>query len=311
MLAGRSLPHALMMMIPEAYAGRTDVPEELRGFYDFHGCLMEPWDGPASISFSDGTLIGATLDRNGLRPGRWLETRDGWVVLASEAGVLDIPAANVLRKGRLQPGKLFLVDLEQGRIVPDDEVKREIAIRKPYAEWFDREVVRLGDLPPRMPHGLPTGRVAAGPAPDRVRLLARGHEEGDPGAGLARGTPRRPSARWGTTRRWPSSLIVTASSTPTSSSSSRRSRTADRPDPGGDRDERCRRASAPRRTCSRRHHEHARQLVLEERPILLDSELEQLRQVHSAIFKARTLDMTWPVAEGPRRDGRSARSSLP
>ena len=126
-LAGRSLPHALMMMVPEAHAGRADVPDELRGFYAFHDCLTEAWDGPAAIAFTDGRLIGATLDRNGLRPGRWLETRDGWVVLASEAGVLDIPAAEVVRKGRLQPGKLFVVDLDQGRIVPDDEVKREVA----------------------------------------------------------------------------------------------------------------------------------------------------------------------------------------
>ncbi len=150
-LSGRSLPHALMMMVPEAYGGRVDVPDELRGFYRFHECLTEAWDGPASIAFTDGTVIGATLDRNGLRPGRWLETTDGWVVLASEAGVLDIPADRVLRKGRLQPGKLFLVDLEQGRIVPDAEVKAEVAGRRPYGDWFDREHVRLTDLPSRPP----------------------------------------------------------------------------------------------------------------------------------------------------------------
>src|SRR5579862_7508166 len=145
-LAGRSLPHALMMMIPEAYAGRADVSDELRGFYAFHECLTEAWDGTAAIAFTDGTVIGATLDRNGLRPGRWLETTDGWVVLASEAGVLDIPADRILRKGRLQPGKLFLVDLEQGRIVPDAEAKAEVAARRPYGEWYEREHVRLADL---------------------------------------------------------------------------------------------------------------------------------------------------------------------
>src|SRR4051812_2949610 len=126
-LAGRTLPHAVMMMIPEAYEDRDDVSDELRGFYDYHGCLIEPWDGPAAISFTDGRVIGATLDRNGLRPGRWLETKDGWVVLASETGVLDEAPSNVLRKGRLQPGKLFLVDLAQGRIVEDGELKREVA----------------------------------------------------------------------------------------------------------------------------------------------------------------------------------------
>jgi hypothetical protein len=148
-LAGRSLPHALMMMVPEAYDGRDGVSEELRGFYRFHECLTEAWDGPAAIAFTDGRVIGATLDRNGLRPGRWLETIDGWVVLASEAGALEVPPEDVLRKGRLQPGKLFLVDLEQGRIVPDDELKQEIATQQPYGEWFAQEHVRLAELPER------------------------------------------------------------------------------------------------------------------------------------------------------------------
>ena len=104
-LAGRSVPHAVMMMIPEAHEGRDDLPEDLKNFYAFHSCLMEPWDGPAAVAFTDGRVIGATLDRNGLRPGRWLETKDGWVVLGSETGVLDEPPENVLRKGRLQPGQ--------------------------------------------------------------------------------------------------------------------------------------------------------------------------------------------------------------
>src|SRR4051812_22583114 len=140
-LAGRSLPHAVMMMIPEAYDGREDLPEHLRGFYAFHSCLMEPWDGPAAVAFTDGRVIGATLDRNGLRPGRWLETTDGWVVLGSETGVMDVRADQILRKGRLQPGKLFLVDVEAGRIVTDEEVKREVSTRQPYGEWFERGVV--------------------------------------------------------------------------------------------------------------------------------------------------------------------------
>src|SRR6476661_1335726 len=171
LLAGRSLPHAMMMMIPEAYQGRDDLPAKLKGFYAYHQCLMEAWDGPAAIAFTDGRLIGATLDRNGLRPGRWLETRDGWVVLASEAGVLDIPAAEIVRKGRLQPGKLFVVDLDQGRIVPDDEVKREVATRQPYADWFEREHVRLADLP------RPAPRVAAEPL--RRLQLAFGYTQED------------------------------------------------------------------------------------------------------------------------------------
>ena len=130
------------------------MPEDLKGFYAFHSCLMEPWDGPAAVAFTDGRVIGATLDRNGLRPGRWLETKDGWVVLGSETGVIDEPPENVLRKGRLQPGNIFLVDLERGRIVEDGEVKREIASRQPYGEWFERGIVHLADLPEREPaHG--------------------------------------------------------------------------------------------------------------------------------------------------------------
>jgi glutamate synthase domain-containing protein 1 len=145
-LAGRSLPHAVMMMIPEAYQGRDDLSDELKGFYAFHSCLMEPWDGPAAVCFTNGRVVGATLDRNGLRPGRWLETKDGWVVLGSETGMLGVEPGNVKRLGRLQPGKLFLVDLEKGRIVEDDEVKREVATRKPYAEWFRRNVAHFNDL---------------------------------------------------------------------------------------------------------------------------------------------------------------------
>src|SRR6476620_6850138 len=148
MLAGRSLPHAVMMMIPEAYRNRDDLPDELKGFYAFHSCLMEPWDGPASGAFTDGRVVGATLDRNGLRPGRWVITKDGHVVLGSEAGLLDIPPEQVRRLGRLQPGKLFLVDLERGRIVEDEEVKREVACRRPYGEWFARNAVPFAELPP-------------------------------------------------------------------------------------------------------------------------------------------------------------------
>src|ERR671917_462123 len=125
-LSGRSLPHALMMMIPEAWEGRDDMPEDVRDFYAYHSCLMEPWDGPAAVAFTDGSVIGATLDRNGLRPGRWQLTKDGWVVLASETGVLDAAPEDVVAKGRLQPGKLFMVDLAAGRIVADEEVKEQV-----------------------------------------------------------------------------------------------------------------------------------------------------------------------------------------
>ena len=221
-LAGRSLPHAVMMMIPEAYEGRDDLPEHLKGFYAFHSCLMEPWDGPAAVAFTDGRVIGATLDRNGLRPGRWLETKDGWVVLGSETGVMDEPASNIVRKGRLQPGKLFLVDLEEGRIVADEEVKRDGRDRRsPTATGTAQGVVHLADLPDaraaRAAHG------AAAQPPARVRLHAGGP------AGPARARPRRAppsrSARWATTSRWPCSRTASRRCSPTSSSCSRRSPT--------------------------------------------------------------------------------------
>ncbi|MGD2115065.1 MAG: glutamate synthase large subunit [Acidobacteriota bacterium] len=144
---GRSLPHAIMMMIPEAWERDPRMSEELRGFYEYHAMLMEPWDGPASIAFTDGRIIGATLDRNGLRPSRYVVTRDGLVVMASEVGVLDLPASHIVRKGRLQPGRLFLVDLEEHRILGDSEVKHAIAARRPYARWVDEQKVRLEELP--------------------------------------------------------------------------------------------------------------------------------------------------------------------
>ncbi|MFI5181515.1 MAG: glutamate synthase large subunit [Thermoanaerobaculia bacterium] len=146
-LAGRSLPHALAMMIPEPWSKHESMSPERKAFYEFHSCFMEPWDGPASIAFTDGTRIGAILDRNGLRPSRWLVTKDGLVVMASETGVLDIPPEKVHRKGRLQPGRIFLVDLEEGRIVPDDEIKNTLAKAAPYALWLEEHIVRLRELP--------------------------------------------------------------------------------------------------------------------------------------------------------------------
>ncbi|MBL8114940.1 MAG: glutamate synthase large subunit [Acidobacteria bacterium] len=146
-LAGRSLPHALMMMVPEPWSRHESMSAARKAFYEFHSCFMEPWDGPASIAFTDGVRIGAILDRNGLRPSRFLETKDGLVVMASETGVLDLPADRILRKGRLRPGQIFFVDTAQGRIVPDDEIKDGLANAEPYGAWLDEHLVRLSDLP--------------------------------------------------------------------------------------------------------------------------------------------------------------------
>jgi len=145
-LAGRSLPHAVLMMIPEAWENATAMDPARRDFYAFHATLMEAWDGPASVTFTDGTLIGAVLDRNGLRPGRWWRTSDGLVVLASETGVLDLDPANVVEKGRLQPGRMFLVDTSLGRIVHDDEIKAELAAEHPYGEWLHAGQLNLDTL---------------------------------------------------------------------------------------------------------------------------------------------------------------------
>jgi len=150
-LSGRELPHAMMMMVPEPWTRHETMSPTKKAFYEFHSCLMEPWDGPASIAFTDGVKIGAVLDRNGLRPSRYYVTKDGLVVMASEVGVLDIPAERILQKGRLQPGRMFLVDTAEGRIVDDDELKERIARAHPYKEWLERYSVRMDELP-KPPH---------------------------------------------------------------------------------------------------------------------------------------------------------------
>ena len=148
-LGGRSLPHAVLMMIPEAWENHATMDPARRAFYEYHATFMEPWDGPANVCFTDGTVIGAVLDRNGLRPGRFWVTDDGLVILSSETGVLDVPSARIVRKGRLQPGRMFLVDTAAGRIVEDDEIKTELAAAAPYQEWLDAGLIHLDDLPER------------------------------------------------------------------------------------------------------------------------------------------------------------------
>jgi glutamate synthase (NADPH/NADH) large chain len=147
-MGGYPLPHAMMMLIPEAWAGNPLMDEDRRAFYEYHAALMEPWDGPAAMAFTDGRLIGATLDRNGLRPARYLVTDDGFVLLASEMGVLDIPEEKIIRKWRLQPGRMLLIDLDKGEIISDDDLKRDLASRHPYGDWLKRTQLVLRDVPP-------------------------------------------------------------------------------------------------------------------------------------------------------------------
>jgi len=162
-LAGRPLSHAMMMMIPEPWSNHETMDDDRRAFYQYHSCLLEPWDGPASIAFTDGIQIGAVLDRNGLRPSRYYVTKDDLVIMASEAGVLEIPPENVEVKGRLQPGRMFLVDTEQGRIIDDTEIKAKICTERPYREWINEHLVHLSDLP----------EAPQVPPPDHETLLQR------------------------------------------------------------------------------------------------------------------------------------------
>jgi glutamate synthase domain-containing protein 2/glutamate synthase domain-containing protein 1/glutamate synthase domain-containing protein 3 len=291
-LAGRSLPHALMMMIPESYEGRDDMSPELRGFYAFHQCLMEAWDGPAAIAFTDGRVIGATLDRNGLRPGRWYETADGWVVLASETGVLDEAPANVVRKGRLQPGKLFLVDLAAGRIVPDEETKLQVATRRPYAEWAEREQLRLSELPPAPDveppaEPLRSRQLLFGYAQEDMKAilapLARNAEE--PVGSMGNDTPLAVlTGRKPLLYSYFKQLFAQVTNPPIDSIREAIVMSV-------------RASVGSERNLLEETPEHARQLVIDN-PILLDGELEQLRRVESEVFKSWTIDTTWPTSEG-------------
>jgi len=173
-LAGRSLPHAVMMMIPEPWSGHESMGDAKKAFYEYHSCLMEPWDGPASIGFTDGTVIGAVLDRNGLRPSRYYVTKDDLVIMASEAGVLPIPPERVAAKGRLEPGRMFLVNMAEGRIIADEEIKSQIVNEHPYRDWLNQNLVDLDQLPHPTPH---TPHPTTLPLPQRQKAFGYTFEE--------------------------------------------------------------------------------------------------------------------------------------
>ncbi len=292
MLAGRSLPHAVMMMIPEAYRDREDLPEQLKAFYAFHACLMEPWDGPASVAFTDGRVIGATLDRNGLRPGRWVETVDGLVVLGSECGLLDIAPDRVRRLGRLQPGKLFLVDLERGRIVEDGEVKDAISGRRPYGEWMARNSVYFDDLPP-------SEQVTLSDQPLHTRQRAFGYSQEDLRVLL---TPmardgQEPIGSMGNDL---SLAVLSDQAPPLFSYFKQLFAQVTNPPIDPIREEIVMSLATTlgtERNLFDETPEHAHKLILRQ-PILLNRELETLRHVFHDEFAADTIDITWPVAEG-------------
>ena len=292
-LAGRSLPHALMMMIPESWEGRTDLAPEVHDFYAYHSCLMEPWDGPAAVAFCDGRLLGATLDRNGLRPGRWGITRDGYVVLASETGVFQARSEDIVKKGRLQPGKLFLVDIEQGRVIDDGEVKHEVATRKPYGHWYRTRSMSLDDLEEVAPR-----EVAAEPL--MARQLLFGYTQEDLRVTLAQmggGSAAEPTGSMGNDF----ALAVLSDRGPLLYSYFKQlfAQVTNPPiDPI--REELVMSLSTkvgPEGGLLAETAEHAHQLVIRQ-PILSTGELEKLRQINHHVFRANTLDATWPVEEG-------------
>jgi glutamate synthase domain-containing protein 2/glutamate synthase domain-containing protein 1/glutamate synthase domain-containing protein 3 len=290
MLAGRSLPHAAMMMIPEAYRNRQDLPDYLKSFYAFHACLMEPWDGPASVAFTDGRVVGATLDRNGLRPGRWVETMDGHVVLGSEIGLLDIPAHEIRRLGRLQPGKLFLVDLERGRIVEDEEVKREVATAQPYGEWYERNAVRFADLPP-------SHEVTLSDQPMRLRQRAFGYSQEDLRV-LLTPTALDAAEPIGSMGNDSALAVLSDQAPPLFSYFKQLFAQVTNPPIDPIREEIVMSLATSlgnERNLLDESPEHAHKLLLEQ-PILLNRELETLRHVDHDVYKARTIDTTWVIA---------------
>jgi glutamate synthase domain-containing protein 2/glutamate synthase domain-containing protein 1/glutamate synthase domain-containing protein 3 len=290
-LAGRGLPHSLMMMIPMAYENR-ELPFELANFYRFHSLLLEPWDGPASIVFSDGRLLGGTLDRNGLRPSRWSVTDDGWVALSSEAGTFSAEPSQVVRRGRLQAGHLFIIDLEDGRILEDREAEMEVAGRRPYGEWFSKGVFGLDDLPDPEPptherEPLVKSQLAFGYSQEDLRVLL---------AQMARDA-KEPTGSMGNDL----ALAVLSDKEP-SLFSYFKQRFAQVTNPAIDsvREQivmSLSTAIGPEGNLLDESPHDAQQVLLGH-PILSDTDLEKLRQLDHPVLRAETIDTTWPLEEG-------------
>ncbi|MBO0768344.1 MAG: glutamate synthase large subunit, partial [Solirubrobacterales bacterium] len=298
-LAGRPIEHVMMMMVPEAYRTRTDIDPDVKGFYDFHSCMLEPWDGPAALCFTDGRTIGALLDRNGLRPGRWVQDTEGYVVLASEAGVITVAPEHIQRKGRLAPGRMFLLDLEEGVIVDDETAKRRVASSKPYGQWYSDAVVHIDDLPDREPvkprnEPLRSKQLAFGYSQEDLRLVlapmaARGEEQvvsmGNDAA-LSVLSDRQPLLF-----SYFKQLFAQVTNPPI--------------DPIREQIVMSIQVGVgPEGNLLSETPEQAHQLVMDQ-PILRNHELEKLRQCSHEIFVPATVDITWPIETGP--DGMEAR----
>jgi glutamate synthase (ferredoxin) len=289
---GRSLPHAILMMIPEPWQHHEDMSPERRAFYDYHSSLMEPWDGPASIAFTDGTVIGAVLDRNGLRPSRYYVTKDDLVIMASEVGVLDIPAENVLLKERLHPGRIFLVDTAQGRIIDDDEIKAELAAEHPYGAWLTQHQVHLDDVAPvqvtESDHAtVLTQQIAFGYTHEDARLLL---------APMAR-QGEEPIGSMGTDT---ALAVLSDRSRPLYDYFKQLFAQVTNPPLDQIREELVTAMEStigPERNLLLPEPESCRQIVLKD-PVLSNEGLAKLVQIAELGFKAITLPMLFPVAEG-------------
>jgi glutamate synthase (NADPH/NADH) large chain len=293
--AGRSLPHALMMLVPQAFQGRKDLPQEVVDFYRYHSCLMEPWDGPACVSFTDGRLIGATLDRNGLRPGRWVVTRDGWVLLASEAGTLPVDESLVMRKGRLEPGKLFVVDLERHAVFADGEIEREVAARHPYGKWYRESAIHLSSLP------APAATAPAPLEPLGLRQLAFGWSEEDLRQLVAplAATGKEPNGSMGNDI----PLAVLSDQAPPLFHYFKQ-RFAQVTNPAIDPVREAivmslESALGPELNLLEETAAHCRKLILEQ-PLLEDGDLARLRHPDQKQLPTHTLDMTWAKSAGAK-----------
>ena len=292
-MCGRSLPHSVMMLIPEAWDGHLTMTDDKKAFYEYHSCLMEPWDGPASIVFTDGHSIGAVLDRNGLRPSRYYVLKDNTVIMASEVGVLDVDPQEIVRKGRLQPGKMFLIDTREGRIVDDTELKQKIAAEKPYREWLNQHMIRICGSASRERNSRTRSchRVAA--AAD-LRLHARGPEDPDgaDGARRRRGDrlngnrhAARSAVRQGALAVQLLQAVVCAGDEPAPGCHPRRA---------GHVDVDC---SGPRKKSAQ---SRARELPDDQGPVARDGQQRPgaLKEIQREGFKTVTLPMTYRVSEG-------------
>ncbi len=289
---GRSLPHAILMMIPEPWQNHESMSPERKAFYEYHASLMEPWDGPASIAFTDGTVIGAVLDRNGLRPSRYYVTKDDLVIMASEVGVLDVPPSSILVKERLHPGRIFLVDTAQGRIIDDEEIKAQLASERPYADWLREHTVRLDHLPER-PVPAPTHDAVLQPQiafsythEDLRILLAPMAQKGE-----------EPVGSMGT-----DTALAVLSNRPRPLYDYFKQLFAQVTNPPLDqiREELVTSMEStvgPERNLLKPEPESCRQIVIKD-PVLSNAELAKLTHVSVPGFKAITLPMLWPVAEG-------------